>query len=372
MLTIENLASTFNSRGNMPMLHKHEEVPTINLPGGALHQQVQAFGNSLATELQRQGERQDRMLEVLLQDRMGNSLDNKRLRYDSELFGRHFPMRGERSLPIMDGRMQFKRLRSSSSSELAITAGGEDEDIPRRSAAPQALPPAPAAAPAAPEAAPAAPPTAIDLLGMLETRDSHKKLQAKIAKAKAKVDEERRAKALAAEEEGGKAKDVDSTPKENEQPKAKAKAKAKAKPKAKSKAKDVDSTPKKKEQPTAKGKANKPKEKGVEAKSGDPKANESAAKGSADTGAKTPGKCVKAEGGHKHTPVKAANPNLEPDKAKYQVEASRDNIQVRVPKKGGGFLNKQFLWGKPDSGRKYRNLAAAQAAAKKWVADGCM
>ena len=242
---IEFLATTFNSRGNMPTLHKQEEIPTINLPGGALHQQVQAFGSSLAAELQRQGERQDRMLEVLLQDRTGNSLDNKRLRCDSELFGRHLHMRGERNLAIMDG--PFKRLRSSSSSQLAITAGGEDEDIPRRSAAPQALPPPPAAAPAAPEAAPAAaapaaapaaPPTAIDLLDMLETRDAHKKLQAKIAKAKAKVDEER----LAAKE-GGQAKDVDSTPKKDEQPKAKGKAKAKSKAK------------------------------GVEAKSGDPKAN---------------------------------------------------------------------------------------------------
>ena len=229
--TIESLAATFNSRGNLPTLYKHDEVPTINLAGGALHQQVQAFGNSLAAETPRQGARQDRMLEVLMER---ESLDgNKRLRCDSELFGNHFPMRGSRNLPIEVGRMQFKRCRSASS-ELAITEGDDPEAIRRHAAtaAQQALPPPlpPAATPATPPAtapstpqlaaapAAAAAPTAVDLLNKLEERDVQKKLQAKIAKAKAGV-EERLAAAEAQVEAGEKAKDS----KREEQPKAKGK-----------------------------------------------------------------------------------------------------------------------------------------------------
>ena len=187
--TIETLAATFNSRGNMPTLYKHDAAPILHLAGGDLHQQVQAFGNSLAVEVQRQGARQDRMLEVLME-----RASDKRLR--CERFDNNFLMSGSRNLPIEDGRMQFKRFRSVSS-ELAITEGDDPEAIRRHAAtaAQQALPPPlpPAATPATPPAtapstpqlaaapAAAAAPTAVDLLNKLEERDVQKKLQAKIA-----------------------------------------------------------------------------------------------------------------------------------------------------------------------------------------------
>ena len=91
--TIETLAATFNSRGNMPTLYKHDEVPIIHLAGGDLHQQVQAFGTSLAVEVQRQGARQDRMLEVLME-----RASDKRLR--CKRFDNKFRMSGSRNLPI--------------------------------------------------------------------------------------------------------------------------------------------------------------------------------------------------------------------------------------------------------------------------------
>ena len=370
--TIETLAATFNSRGNMPTLYKHDEVPILHLAGGDLHQQVQAFGNSLAVEVQRQGARQDRMLEVLME-----RASDKRLR--CERFDNNFLMRGSRNLPIEDGRMQFKRFRSVSS-ELAITDGDDPEAIRRHAAtaAQQALPPPlpPAATPATPPAtapstpqlaaapAAAAAPTAVDLLNKLEERDVQKKLQAKIAKAKAKVDEARLAKAKAHVEEDEKAKDSE----REEQPKAKGKVKAKAK--AKEAMSDLKVIKAKamaamREDPKAAKSAAK------EAKSADPKAAKSAAKERAAV-AKTPDKPAKAKGGHKLTPGKAAKPSLEPGRALYEVEMTRSNLQVRIPKTCGGFLNKGFRWGSPSAGRKYNNLAAAQEAANKWVAHGCM
>ena len=50
------------------------------------------------------------------------------------------------------------------------------------------------------------------------------------------------------------------------------------------------------------------------------------------------------------------------------MENTRSNVQVRVPKDGGGTLNKGFRWGPT---RPFLTLDAAQNAAKAWVAGEC-
>ena len=81
---------------------------------------------------------------------------------------------------------------------------------------------------------------------------------------------------------------------------------------------------------------------------------------------KTPGKSAKTKA-EQQTPQKPTTSLLR-SKALFQVEKTRSNVQARVPKKGGGHLNKGFRWGPT---RPFLTLDAAQNAAKAWVAGEC-
>ena len=191
---VETLANTFKSRGNVPTPSASESTPTLHLPGGELYQQLQMISSGFQTELQRQSDRQDRMMEAILGRQQ--SSDGKRLRCESEL---GFLRRGSsRMLEDEDlERMQPRRRES-----LALRDAGDPEESRAQDAAEAAVAlPSPPATPAAPRAEPSTPPpaasatsgsTAIDLLGMLEQRDAQKRLEAKIAKAKKKVEDGRK------------------------------------------------------------------------------------------------------------------------------------------------------------------------------------
>ena len=94
--------------------------------------------------------------------------------------------------------------------------------------------------------------------------------------------------------------------------------------------------------------------------------------GGNESAIKTPGKSANTKG-KQQTPRKSDKPttslaSLLPLKALFEVEKSRSNVQVRVPKDGGGTLNKGFRWGPT---RPFLALDAAQKAAKARVAGEC-
>ena len=191
---VETLANTFKSRGNVPTPSASESTPTLHLQGGELYQQLQMISSGFQTELQRQSDRQDRMMEAILGRQQ--SSDDKRLRCESVL---GFLRRGSsRMLEDEDlERMQPRRRES-----LALRDAGDPEESRAQDAAEAAVAlPSPPATHAAPRAEPSTPPpaasatsgsTAIELLGMLEQRGAQKRLEAKLAKAKKKVEDGRK------------------------------------------------------------------------------------------------------------------------------------------------------------------------------------
>ena len=190
---VETLASTFKTRGNVPTPSVSESTPTLHLPGGELYQQLQMISSGFQTELQRQSDRQDRMMEAILGREQ--SSDGKRLRCESGLgFLRRV---SSRTLEDEDIERRQFRLREP----LALRDAGDPEESSAQDAAEAAV--APPAKPAAPRAElePSPPPpaasatpgsTAVELLGMIEQRDAQKRLEAKLAKAKKKVEDGRK------------------------------------------------------------------------------------------------------------------------------------------------------------------------------------
>ena len=220
---LENLAQTFMCRGNRVgepsrQPSSSSAAPMLHLEGGS----IDRMANCFAEELRRQGERQDRMMEMLLnqqnQPRMPlmDTPGGKRLRCDHELGA--LQRAGSRRLSLEDGRFQWQ-------GDAASPAGGAPQltDVDQQthpsverdvadadddalfdepgdnavegSAAVQASPAAAALALAGDSSAapPAATGGALALLDALEERDAKKKIAAKVAKAQAKLAAERAA-----------------------------------------------------------------------------------------------------------------------------------------------------------------------------------
>ena len=370
---LEGLGQTFGCRGNKEVAPSRQSssaslAPMLHLGDGSLDGLASCF----AEELRRQGERQDRMMEMLLnhhnQQRqpLMDSPEAKRGRGEEEVST--FSRAGSRRRFLLDDRFQealggrsaLTDIGQQTHPSVRCDVAGADADAvfdepvesaAEGSAAVQASPAAAALSLAGDEssatgeaAPPAAPPCA--LLDALEERDAKRKIAAKVAKAQALLQEKAQAK-LAAERAAV--------------PSASA-AQPAAEPTG------VGGTPSGAEALAPDSQL--PKEPPVQQK-GQAKRSKKAAKRSKKAAAPkasplAPPAAAPAEAPAAEAPAAAP---AEAPVVTLNIERTRTQALVRVGKAPNQRC-KQFKWGEK-TWHKYRTEEAATTAARAWIASGC-